>query len=289
VRRIIKILTRYYPRNFIIEKPLAGAIIFLVFCYIFMILYKPLNTHPVHSFSYAVTMAIYTGIFFVPVYFVIRFLKRVRYFSDPEEWTFLKEILAIILILFANGISMYFMGFIMEEAGDRWNLRTFINSCLIAFLVGIIPFLLFTATNLRHLLVPNIEKSCGPEGNTASGSRSEKLIEINSQLKKEELSFYPGQLIFAESDGNYVVFHLNVDNHIRKKTIRNSIANIEQQLSEIPYFMRTHRAFIINVKQVTLQKGNTLGYHLKFSGIETIVPVSRQKTRDFDLLLKQYK
>lgn len=154
--------------------------------------------------------------------------------------------------------------------------------------MGIIPLMFFTATNYRHLFVKDTFKNYRPDSNTSSVQPSEKVIEINSQLKKEKLSFYPGQLIFAESDGNYVVFHLNMDNQVRKKTIRNSIGNIEQQLSEIPFYMRTHRAFIVNVMQVASQKGNALGYRLKFNGIETIVPVSRQKTRDFDQLLKQY-
>lgn len=197
--------------------------------------------------------------------------------------------MSIVFILIGNGISIYFMGFLMEGTGDRWNLYTFFNSCIISFLIGIIPFLFFTATNYRHLFVTDIEKSFKPDLNSTSLQRSEKLMEINSQLKKEELSFYPGQLIYAESDSNYVVFHLNVDNQVRKKTIRNSIGNIEQQLSEIPFYMRTHRAFIVNVKQVASQKGNTLGYRLKFNGIDTMVPVSRQKTRDFDQLLKQYR
>jgi hypothetical protein len=64
----------------------------------------------------------------------------------------------------------------------------------------------------------------------------EDLIQISSQLKKEELSFYPGQFLYAESDGNYVVFYLNRNNLIKKEIIRNSINNIEQQLSDIPYF-----------------------------------------------------
>jgi hypothetical protein len=287
--RFFKILTKNYPQNFIIEKPYAGTLIFIAFCYAFMVLYKPLNTHQVRSFSYGITMAIYNGILFVPVFFVIKLLKKLRYFSNPDEWTILKEILSIVLILFGNGISIYFMGFLMEGPGERWNLLTFFNSCITSFLIGIIPLLFFTATNYRHLFVSDIVKNFKPEISTSSLQQTEKLIEISSQLKKEELSFYPGQLIFAESDGNYVVFHLKVDNQIRKKTIRNSIGNIEQQLSEIPYYMRTHRAFIVNVKQVASQKGNTLGYHLKFSGIETVIPVSRQNTRDFDLLLKQFR
>ena len=283
MHRVFKILNKSYPQNFIIEKPYIGTLIFIAFCFIFMVLYKPLNTHQVRSFSYGITMAIYNGFLSVPVFFVIKLLKKLRYFSNPDEWTIFKEFLSIVFILIGNGISIYFIGFLMEEPGERWNLSTFFNSCIISFLIGIIPLMFFTATNYRHLFVADIVKNFKPDINTSPLQQSEKLIEISSQLKKEELSFYSGQLIFAESDGNYVVFHLNVDNQIRKKTIRNSIGNIEQQLLKIPFYMRTHRAFIVNVRQVTSQKGNTLGYRLKFNGIESVVPVSRQKTRDFDL------
>jgi hypothetical protein len=287
--RVFKILNKSYPRNFIIEKPYIGTLIFIAFCYTFMVLYKPLNTHQARSFSYGITMAIYNGILCVPIFFVIRLLRKLRYFSNPVEWTVLKEILSIVLILFGNGISIYFIGFLMEDPGIRWNLPTFFNSCIISFLIGIVPLLFFTATNYRHLFVADIVKNFKPDINTTPLQQSEKLIEISSQLKKEELSFYPGQFIFAESDGNYVVFYLNVDHQIRKKTIRNSIGNIEQQLLKIQFFMRTHRAFIVNIKQVSSQKGNTLGYRLKFNGIDTVIPVSRQKTKDFDQLLKQYR
>ncbi len=289
MNRIFRFLNKNYPQNFIIEKPYAGTGIFLSFCFAFLILYKPLNTHGVRFFSFGVTMAIYLAIISVPIFLVIKYLKKIRYFSNPDEWTLLKEFLAIVMVLLGMGTSLYFAGFIMESSGGRWNLDTYFNSCFNAFLIGIIPFMFFTASNYRHLFVSEIVKNFKPGNNPLSPQLAEKLIEISSQLKKEELGFYPGQLIFAESDGNYVVFHLHVDNQIRKKTIRNSIGNIEQQLSAIPFYMRTHRAFIVNVKQVASQKGNTLGYRLKFNGIDTIIPVSRQKTRDFDLLLKQYR
>src|SRR5512133_3026063 len=96
--RIFKILTKNYPQNFIIEKPYIGTLIFIAFCFTFMVLYKPLNTHQVRSFSYGTTMAIYNGILCVPVFFVIKLLKKLRYFSNPDEWTLLKEILSIVFI-----------------------------------------------------------------------------------------------------------------------------------------------------------------------------------------------
>jgi hypothetical protein len=284
-----KILNKKYPRNFIIDRPYAGTLTFSALCFVFLVLYKPLNTHGARFFSYAATMAIYNLMLVAPIFFVIRLLRRLRYFSDPDEWTIIKEILAIIFVLFGMGITLYVTGFIVEGPSGRWNPFTFFNSCMSAFLIGIIPFLFFTAVNYRHLFVSDIMKNFNPQINSPSLQEPEKIIEISSQLKKEELSFFPGQLLFAESDGNYVVFHLNVEDHILKKTIRNSISNIEQQLLQIPYYLRTHRAFIVNIKQVAVQKGNSLGYHLTFNGIDTVVPVSRQKTKDFDQLLKQFR
>ena len=54
----------------------------------------------------------------------------------------------------------------MEEPGGRWNLATFFNSCISAFLIGIVPFLFFTATNYRHLFVTDIEKNFKPDNDS---------------------------------------------------------------------------------------------------------------------------
>jgi DNA-binding LytR/AlgR family response regulator len=184
------------------------------------------------------------------------------------------------------GIAIYLLGFFIESSGKRWNISTFLNSFKGAFLTGIIPLTFFTAINYRFLLWQSVKYN--EENRTMTGPNSqphENLIKISSQLKKEELSFYPSQFLYAESDGNYVVFYLNKDNLVKKEIIRNSINNIEQQLSEIPYFLRTHRAFIVNLKKVRSKQGNTLGYLIKLSDNEFKIPVSRNNTKIFNELL----
>jgi hypothetical protein len=289
VKRIHNWLKKKYPQNYILKNPTIGTLIFLAFCFGFAIIYKPLNVHEARFFSFEFTMAIYLSALSIPVFFLIKILKSIRYFSNPNEWTILKEIISIAFILLGMGIALYFIGFLMELPAHRWNLLTFLDSCEHAFLVGIIPFAFFTVINYRHLFVTDIVRNFNPDAHSSSVEQQEELIRIGSRLKKEELNIFPSQFVYAESDGNYVVFHLNVNNQIQKKIIRNSISNIEQQLSAIPFFIRTHRAFIVNVKQVTSQKGNTLGYRLKLEGIDDIIPVSRQNAREFDQLLKQYR
>jgi DNA-binding LytR/AlgR family response regulator len=71
--------------------------------------------------------------------------------------------------------------------------------------------------------------------------------------------------------------------------IRNSINNIEQQLARIPFIMRIHRAFIVNLKMIVSKRGNTLGYQLKINELDTEIPVSRNHTKTFDRKMKQFR
>jgi hypothetical protein len=235
-------------------------------------------------------MAIYSLVTWISVGLYVQILKKIKWFADIKNWTIFKELLSIIFVLFGIGIVIYIMGFIVEPPAQRLNFPTFLDSFEKAFLLGIIPFGFFTASNYRYLFSKRVES--GDEKNSLTASETqppEELLQISSKLKKEELSFYPGQFIYAESDGNYVVFYLDKNSLIKKQIIRNSISNIEQQLSAVPYFLRTHRSFIVNLKKVISKQGNILGYQLKISGTEFKIPVSRNKIDQFDKLFRRYK
>lgn len=285
---ISKWVNKRYPQNFIFKNPLIGSLIFLGFCIFFVIIYKPLQTHESRFFSYNLTVAVYCFIVTIPLYGLLTFLKSFKFFSDPEDWTVLKELLSGLISLIGMGIVVYFSGFLLEPPIQRWNMVTFFDSLLSAFLIFVVPLSFFSIINYRYLMVSDIIKQFNTEAYLKSSAVSEELIRIQSQLKKEELSFYPNQFIYAESNGNYTTFHLKLEAQIKTKIIRNSISNIELQLSSIPFLFRTHRAFIVNIKMVDSQKGNTLGYRLKLSGIDNEIPVARQKTRDFDQIMNRY-
>ena len=291
VTKIYTWLNKKYPQNFILKKPLFGSFIFLLFCFIFMVIYRPLKTQASLHFGYPLTMAIYLFASAASVFILIHIIKSTPFFSVKNEWTFIREVLSILLILSGIGISFYFMGFLMEDPANRWNLPTFFDSCKYGFLIGIIPFGFFTLTNYRHLFVTEVSQEFGsenPEVDKISSIKEEKT-QISSRLKKEELSFFPQHFVYAESDGNYVVFHLSDEHQVRTELIRNSMNEIEQQLSGINYIIRIHRAFMVNVKMVRSKKGNALGYRLKLYGTDTEIPVSRQNVQSFDQLLKQFR
>ncbi len=286
LREINKYLNKDFPQNYIIRNPLPGALIVAIFCFAFLLMYQPLGTHAGWFLSYEATMAVYCLVAAAAIFISAKFIKNIGYFSNTEDWTIFKEFATIIISLFVMGVFGYFAGFLIEEPAARWNFATFFDSLKNAFLIGIIPFLFFTSVNMRFwFLGDNIVQKGSESYKTINPN--EDLIKISSKLKKEELNFYPGQFICAESEGNYVVFHLYRNEQLQKVVIRNSINNVERQLSKISYIMRTHRAFIVNLKKIISRKGNTLGYRLKLSGVDDEIPVARNKTKEFNRLLKQ--
>jgi hypothetical protein len=286
---IYRWLFRNFPQNFILRKPLTGTVILIIFVFLFLVLYKPLHVHAARSLSIEATMAAYSIILSIPVFITLILLKRVPYFSDSGEWTLLKEILAILIVLTVYGISIYFEGFIMERpVGNRWNFATFFNSVGNSYLIGIIPFGFFFLMNFRFLFYPETIQYYNKVPNRIKPDNKGELIHISSQLKKESLDFYPDHFLYAEADANYVIFHFVQDGKQIKRTIRNSINNIEKQLSQFHSIMRVHRAFIVNMKKINSTKGNTLGYRLRISGTDIEIPVARNYTKDFSQSIKRF-
>lgn len=276
-------LNNKFPRNYLIENPVTGAIINALFCFIFILLYKPLQTKASPHLSFETTMAVYSigsGLALLLSVWILSFFK---WFSDIKKWTILREIVSLFLILTGIGTVVYLMGFLIETPSGRLNIETYLDSVSRSFLLGLFPFIFFSALNYKYLspdtdlygMKDNIKT---PQKN----NQKEQTIRISSRLKKEELSFCPADFVYAESDGNYVVFNILKNNDLKKEIIRNSISNIEQQLTGIPHIIRTHRAFIVNLKKVKSKHGNILGYQLRLSGTDVIIPVSRNNIRKFD-------
>ncbi len=270
----------YYPQNYLIRHPLQGAVILFLFSFGFTLLYHPLNARASIYFGFELTMLFYTAAASVVAWWAIILLKKIPYFRKLGQWTIIKEIVFIYLVLQMMGFTIFLLAFIIEEPApeSRWNLATFLDSSKSAFLVYILPFAFFTSVHYKFLFL-NFQTTV----TSAEKERQHELmVHIKSSLKKESLTFKADELIFATAEGNYVVFHLFRDGDIKRIPIRNSISNVEEQLDKIPAFFRCHRGFIINLHQVESKKGNSLGYILRMRKGAEKVPVSRNKVSEFD-------
>jgi hypothetical protein len=282
-----RFFSKRYPQNYLVSHPLQGAVILFVFSFLFTLLYHPLDIHRSFYFGFEATMLVYTAIsaMVAGVSFVL--LKQLPFFREQGGWTVFKEMLFILLVLLLIGITVFLLAFAIEAPVEtsRWNLATFWDSMKHALLIYMFPFLFFSLINARFLFLDfrSTVDTIRDEG------KQELIVHIDSSLKKESLDFSADEFLFAMADGNYVVFHLYRNHDLKKIPIRNSISDIEQQVGKIPMFFRCHRGYIVNLNRVASKRGNASGYTLKMQHTSDSVPVSRNRTREFERLFSSYR
>lgn len=284
--QIKNVLLKPFPQTFLIHKPFWGAFTFFLLLLTFVILYRPLEVHETAFLNFNLTVLIYCVIISVSELAVAGIVSKTNCFSKKGNWNIANELLSIVLLLTSIGISTYVAGFVMEPHSSRWNITTFSDSFYRSVLIGIIPVVLPSLLNIRFAFAPQVFQNYKNKWPDKSDKVQEKLVNINSKAKKEHLSFHPSEFIYAESKGNYVIFHLIKQEKSVEVSIRNSIKEIEKQLTAFPDFMRIHRAFIVNLTKITSRNGNALGYRISLEGCDDIISVSRQNVQKFEQLMR---
>lgn len=281
--RIKAIFTRRFPQNLLFRRPLRGMLLLIVSFFLFAIIYKPIHVHAAQSYSLALTILLYSVFITSPIIGILLVMKHCGCFPRAEKWQLNHELISLLIILVAIGITVYFAGFFIEEPKMRWNLSTFFDSMLRSLLVVFIPLFLPTLINIRYALTPEtFQQYLISREDEVPAEDSVQQVSIISKAKREELLFHTHELIYVESQGNYVTFYFDDNRKPNRVVIRNTISDVAAQLAPYPFLMRVHRAFIVNLKQVRSKNGNRLGYRLKVNSCSSEIPVSRNNTSQFD-------
>lgn len=281
--RIKAILTRRFPQNLLFRRPLRGMLLLIVSFFLFAIIYKPIHVHAAQSYSLALTIFLYAVFITSPIIGILLVMKHCGCFPRADKWQLNHELISLLIILVAIGITVYFAGFFIEEPKMRWNLSTFFDSMLRSLLVVFIPLFLPTLINIRYALTPEtFQQYLISREDEVPAEDSVQQVSIISKAKREELLFHTHELIYVESQGNYVTFYFDDNRKPNRVVIRNTISDVAAQLAPYPFLMRVHRAFIVNLKQVRSKNGNRLGYRLKVNSCSSEIPVSRNNTSQFD-------
>jgi DNA-binding LytR/AlgR family response regulator len=103
-----------------------------------------------------------------------------------------------------------------------------------------------------------------------------KTIDIISENSTETFSLLIAEVVFVRSADNYVEIVYKEGEHFKKKLIRNTLKNIEQQIKQYSNFIRCHRICIVNLYFIEKLNKNYSSHWLTIKGFEEQIPVSRQ-------------
>ena len=107
------------------------------------------------------------------------------------------------------------------------------------------------------------------------GKESES-IELFSENRSEKLELPVTDLLLIKSADNYIELYYKEQDQTRKKLIRNTLKNVEEQLSKYNDFVRCHRTSMVNIRYVIKLIREYGAHKIKLSGFEEKIPVSRQ-------------
>lgn len=240
-----------------------------VFAYIFINIYRPFGYDSWYKISewqllIASAVVVLTGMIAIILSRLILFgiKKNHEITLAVYIWVIVAEI--ILMGLFYTSFEI----FILHD--DRNALALIFNAIQNTSLILLIPYtlsiLFFSWKDIKRKLDQVVQQFRDP---------SEIFIPFKDEKGNLKITIKCTDVLFLESNDNYVNIHY-LDNNKRKiYMIRNSLKNFETELKEYPIH-RNHRRFAVNIKNVKMLKKERKGFELIINTpTEDKIPISR--------------
>ena len=118
-------------------------------------------------------------------------------------------------------------------------------------------------------------RSVQPKKQSANG-----MIVFKDENSKIKFSVLSSDILLLESTDNYVSVYYFIDKKVQRKLIRNSLKNMEQNLSENG-MIRCHRSFMINSANIEFVQCEGKKFNIKLKHLEKEIPVSEKYSSPF--------
>ncbi len=278
---LIKQLNTPFPQNLKRWKVIFFVSLFIS---LFLWLFQPFGLQTLdHEYKDLILIG-YGLVTFVILIFNLILIPKVFYtFYQDENWTILKEILHLSWIIISIGIGNYFYSYVFSII--PWiGINGILVLILDTFFIAIIPITITIIIRQNVHLKQNIKHSHQINSHISDYLKEPANTKLILQSGNQQLHFNIDEIIFFESEGNYINIHYLENQILKSKLIRNTLKNIEERLSDKTFF-KSHRAFIINTSFIEKVKGNSQGLSVQLINIEKEIPVSRSNIKEFKELM----
>lgn len=269
----------YYFHQHSLGK-LALGIFFLGFFFVY--LFEPFNVNPEeHKMSYLWISLLHVAVSCLVFYGCFTLVNLLE--IEEEKWTVGKEILGLSLVLLIMGMANFLIRDLLYNNPNNWSFPYLMEEVRNTFLVGVLIVFILVPLNFAWIYSRHFHKAESlqippVEANTSGADQ----ILIQTRLKADDFRLQLEKFLFAKAEGNYVEFHLATEAENKKLLKRMTIKDLEGQLKGFPFILKTHRSYLVSLKNVTAVSGNAQGYRLSLRQSQATVPVSRTLIKKFD-------
>jgi len=271
-----KWLKRPFPIGNRLGQNILISVLFGVFIFAFLLSFDPFsNQNPDSNFLLtSIGYGLITTIVMILNFILLAYLFKTKFQS--EEFTvgsaLLTSIWNISIIAIAN---WFFYRYAPYHGDEPRSIVYFLGATLT---VGIFPviILLFWFERIYFIRYSTRAESISSQIDTNRQEINNTEIQLYGEGKKDRLLLQSSHLICLKSEGNYVSVFYRSGELTKREMLRGPLKAFEEQVVDLPQFIRCHQSYIVNKQLLVSISGNARGYVLDLKDLDIKVPVSRQ-------------
>lgn len=269
---MLKFLQTPFPRPKNSKTNIFWVFAIGVLCSIFILIFKPFGIENATGDLFEDLILFSLGLLFSVSIYIWDVLIPSLIPGKFKKWTLGRAVLWYsFMMLFVGGLMFLYKSYL---GGFRdFTFQEYIFVCGRVFLISM------TVSFFVLGLISYFRK----DKISAIASNESRLINAPN-AKPIRLNFK--EILYIESDDNYVDIHLLKNGERSKEVFRSSLKNMEDQLVySISPIYRCHRKFLINFNYFEVVDSSSRSMTIKLKNSETEIPVSKQYVSQISKLL----
>ncbi|MCG2616722.1 LytTR family transcriptional regulator [Terrimonas sp. NA20] len=280
--RLQKFLSQPYPFYYQGRLLITSSLILFISVFLFNYLIEPFEVNvQEHRMPFVFICLIHALIPAIIYWLCFSRLQKIP--GLDERWNVGREIIVIVSLLLLIGIVQFLIRDVIYNNPNNWSWRYFYEEIRNALLVGALFSCIFVPANFNRLYRLNRSHAEAlPEVRLPQDVVTGKFIPIQTQVRSDDFLLDAGALLFARAEKNYVEIYLDNDGLVHKLLKRISMKELEAQLAGLPFLLKTHRSYLVNLLVIEEVSGNAQGYRLRLKQCDEAIPVSRNLIAAFE-------
>ena len=298
MNKILLGLNKSYPLEE--RKPVQIKLAFIFGLVVFLLMYfvKPFGFNGTQQqLFYNSLFAGATTTLAICFNFLLLFPLFPNFFKE-ERWTIGREIIFTLIII--TTIASFNVLAAKIIYGEALSLISWLRMIFYTGVIGIAPAIISILLNqtrllkkyrkeaanlneqLPHHITENIivEKEELIPINVPVENTNDRLLTIEAENEKENLTILPSAFLAATSADNYVKVYYLKNEKLVTTIIRTTLKKVAENTAGFSSLYRCHRTAVVNLAAVQIVVGTAQGYRLQLSFLQEEVPVSRNLNKE---------
>lgn len=277
-------LDRPYPFSFQPSRRIKQIVPIGLCVFLFLVLFKPfgLGNNPDYI-MFAAYMTSSGGIAGLITTLLIPLIFP-GYFNE-DKWTLKRNLVWVVCInlIFANLMFFALNIFLIYKFNtfQEFTFKNYLWWAYLQLLFGVPLGIIINLANQYFLIKKHLKIAVNINNSIELKNEHVPQSQLEFEVDKfTKVNIDINNLVFIEALGNY----LNVtyeNNGVKKITIRETIYNIEQKTNSTNIIYKPHRSYLVNLQYIHHITGDAQGLKIHFKEIDNVIPVSRNKIKEF--------